>query len=82
MMNPMQGNPMMQLMQMMRGGMNPMQVLQGMAQSQNPQVMNAMKMINGKNPQQLKTMCENMCKQRGFSIEQAAQSLGLQIPQK
>lgn len=82
MMNPMQGNPMMQLMQMMRGGMNPMQVMQSMAQSQNPQVMNAMKMINGKNPQQLKTMCENMCKQRGISVEQIAQQLGLQLPQK
>lgn len=82
MMNPMQGNPMMQLMQMMRGGMNPMQVMQNMAQSQNPQVMNAMKMINGKNPQQLKTMCENMCKQRGVSVEQIAQQLGLQLPQR
>lgn len=82
MMNPMQGNPAMQLMQMMRGGMNPMQVMQSMAQSQNPQVMNAMKMINGKNPQQLKTMCENMCKQRSISVEQIAQQLGLQLPQK
>lgn len=82
MMNPMQGNPLMQLMQMMGGGMNPMQVLQNMAQSQNPQIMNAMKMINGKNPKQLKTMCENMCKQRGVSVEQAAQMLGLQLPQR
>lgn len=82
MINPMRGNPLVQLMQMMGGGMDPMQVMQNMAQSQNPQVMNAMKMINGKNPQQLKTMCENMCKQRGISVEQVAHQLGLQLPQR
>ena len=47
----------MMLVQTMRGGGDPMQLLQKMA-GQNPQVAQALKMIQGKNPQQLKKMAE------------------------
>ena len=42
-------NPLMMLVQTMRGGGDPMQLLQKMA-GQNPQVAQALKMIQGKNP--------------------------------
>ena len=59
-------NPLMMLVQTMRGGGDPMQLLQKMA-GQNPQVAQALKMIQGKNPQQLKTMAENMARQLGIN---------------
>ena len=72
-------NPLMMLAQTMRGGGDPMQLLQKMA-GQNPQVAQALKMIQGKNPQQLKTMAENMAKERGVSINDIARQLGINNP--
>ena len=72
-------NPLMMLVQTMRGGGDPMQLLQKMA-GQNPQVSQALKMIQGKNPQQLKTMAENMAKERGVSINDIARQLGINNP--
>ena len=72
-------NPLMMLVQTMRGGGDPMQLLQKMA-GQNPQVAHALKMIQGKNPQQLKTMAENMAKERGVSINDIARQLGINNP--
>ena len=72
-------NPLMMLVQTMRGGGDPMQLLQKMA-GQNQQVAQALKMIQGKNPQQLKTMAENMAKERGVSINDIARQLGINNP--
>lgn len=58
-----------------------MQMLQQLA-GRNPQAAQVMKMIQGKNQQQLRSMAENMCRERGVSIEQVAQQLGIQIPNK
>ena len=58
-------NPLMMLVQTMRGGGDPMQLLQKMA---------------GQNPQQLKTMAENMAKERGVSINDIARQLGINNP--
>ncbi len=80
-MMPMMNNPAMQLMSMVRNGGNPMQMLQQLA-GRNPQAAQVMRMIRGKNPQQLRSMAENMCRERGTSIEQVAQQLGIQIPNK
>lgn len=77
----MQNNPVMALMQTMRNGGNPMALMQQMAGS-NPQMAQAMKMINGKNVQELETMARNMAKERGMDLEQVAQQFGLQIPGK
>ena len=70
-------NPLMMLVQTMRGGGDPMQLLQKMA-GQNPQVAQAL--IQGQNPQQLKTMAENMAKERGVSINDIARQLGINNP--
>ena len=56
-----------------------MQLLQQMA-GQNPQAAQAMRLIQGKNPQQLQQIAENMAKERGISIDYLARQLGVSIP--
>lgn len=72
-------NPLMQMVGLLQSGGNPMQMLQQMAM-QNPQAAQAMKMIRGKSPQELRQMAENMAKERGTTLDAVAQSLGLTIP--
>lgn len=79
--NPMMNNPVIQMMQYAKQGGSPIQFLQNMA-GNNPQAKMVMQMMNGKNPQQLRNMAENIAKERGTSIEQIAQSLGMQIPNR
>ena len=78
----MAGNPMqmmMQLMSLMRGGGNPMNLLQQMLPgSQQP--MQIMNMISGKSPVQLSEMLNNMAAQRGIDVNQLASSYGLTLP--
>lgn len=69
-------NPIMQMIQMARGGRNPIGMIQSMSGS-NLQAAQLMRMVQGKNPQQLRQMCENMCRERGTTMEQMAQSLGI-----
>ena len=77
--NPMAGNLLAAMMQMMRSGGNPMYLLQQMA-AQDPQVSQAMRMIQGKSPQQLRSMAENMAKERGVSLEGMANQMGITLP--
>ena len=77
--NPMAGNLLAAMMQMMRSGGNPMYLLQQMA-AQDPQVSQAMRMIQGKSPQQLRSMAENMAKERGVSLESMANQMGITLP--
>jgi len=59
-----------------RNGGNPIQLLQQMA-SRNPQAAQVMRMMQGKSSDQLRTMAENMAKERGTSLEQVVKWLGL-----
>ena len=68
----------MQLMQMMRGG-NPMQILMQQAQS-NPQLRQVMQMCNGKTPDQMREMAQQLAQQRGVNLDQLAQQIGLKLP--
>ena len=77
--NPMAGNLLAAMMQMMRSGGNPMYLLQQMA-AQDPTVSQAMRMIQGKSPQQLRSMAENMAKERGVSLEGMANQMGITLP--
>ncbi len=72
-------NPMAMMMQMMRGGGNPNAMLQQMA-NQNPQVRQFMQMINGKSPQQLRQIAENVAKERGTTLNDVARQLGITLP--
>lgn len=72
-------NPMMQLLAAMQRGQNPMALLNQLSRT-NPQIAQALRMINGKSPQQLRQMAENIAKERGVTIEDVARSLGISIP--
>jgi hypothetical protein len=72
-------NPMMQMMGMLRSGRNPNAILQSMAMN-NPQVRQVIQMMNGKTPEQLRQMANNMAAERGTTVEDIARQLGIQIP--
>lgn len=72
-------NPMMQMMGMLRSGRNPNAILHSMAMN-NPQVRQVMQMMNGKTPEQLRQMANNMAAERGTTVEDIARQLGIQIP--
>ena len=67
-------NPLMQLISMTRQGGNPMAMIQA---ANNPQAAQAMKIMQGKSPEQLKQIATNMAKERGMTIEQVMQQLGM-----
>lgn len=77
-MNPVSSNsndPFMRLKQGMAQGQSPIQVLQQMAQQNNPQAIQALQMINGRNFEDCKQMIYRMCQERGFSPEAIAQQI-------
>ena len=67
------------LLRNMQGGMNPNALLSQMARS-DPRAAQALQMLQGKSPDQLRTMAENMARERGTSVEQIARSLGIKLP--
>ena len=73
---PMQNNPLAVLVQSMNSGKNPMALLQQMAR-QNPQIAQAMSLMQGKSPQQLEQMARNMAGERGIDINQMMRQLGI-----
>lgn len=75
----MNNNPLMMALQMAQVGKNPMDMLQSLA-GKNPQIAQAMRLIQGKGPEQLRTMASNMAKERGIDLEQMAQGMGLKLP--
>lgn len=80
MMNPMQmptgSNPLALLIQAAQHGNDPRAMIRQMAQ-QNPQVAQAYRLIDGKSPQQLQTIAQNMARERGIDLNQLVQNLGL-----
>lgn len=67
------------ILRRLQGGMTPDAVLGQMSRS-DPRAAQALGMLKGKNAQQLRQMAENMARERGTSVEQIAQSLGLKLP--
>lgn len=66
----------MQIIRLYKSGGNPMQILSQMAQS-NPQMAQAMKMLEGKNPQQIQQMVQTMADQNGVDLNALAKQFGL-----
>lgn len=64
------------LFQMMQQGVNPNALLNQMAQ-QNPALQQALGLLNGKNQQQKMQVLEDMARQRGTTLQQVAQQMGL-----
>lgn len=74
----MMNNPVMILLNAARSGGNPMQLMQQMAM-QDPRIAQAQQMMQGKSPQQLRQMAENMARERGTDLQSVARSLGIKI---
>lgn len=68
----------MQIIQMVKGGMNPMQTLMGMA-PQNPVIGQAMQMANGRTPWEMRQMVFSLAQRKGVDIGQMARMLGVRI---
>ena len=71
-------NPM-QVIQMLQCGANPNQLMMQLAQN-NPAVRQAMQMVNGKTPDQIRDMAQQIAKQRGIDLNQLTQQLGIRLP--
>lgn len=72
-------NPLQMLMLARQRGMTPAQAMSQIAQ-QNPQLRQAMQLLEGKSQSQQMQMIRNMAAERGIDIEQMAQQMG--IPMK
>lgn len=73
MMNPMQ------IIQAVQNGANPNQLIAQLAQN-NPAIRQAMQMINGKTPDQIRDMAQQRAKQMGVDLNQLAQQWGFKLP--
>ena len=72
----MMNNPLILLIQAAQSGGNPMQIIGQMA-GNNPIMAQGMRLVQGKSPDQLKQMAQNMARERGTTAEAVLQSLGL-----
>lgn len=69
----------MQIIKVYKGGGNPLALMAQMANT-NPEMAQAMQMVDGKSPQQIKQMVQNMANEQGIDLKQLAQQYGLQLP--
>lgn len=58
---------------------NPMQLFNQAARS-NPQVAQVMRLMQGKSPAEFRQVVENMAKERGTTLEQVVNQMGLKLP--
>ena len=70
---------MMQLIQMLRGSGDPMQMLTGMARN-NLQIGQVLQMVNGKTPAEMQQMAYEAARQRGVDLNQLSRQLGIKLP--
>ena len=75
-MNPMMNNPLIILLNNVKNGGNPAQLMLQMAQT-DPRMAQAVNMMKGKRPADLRKMAENMCRERGTTPQMIMRSLGL-----
>ncbi len=65
----------------MNGNLNQLATMvQRMAMSRDPRAAQAMRLMQGKNPQQMRQTVENLAKERGIDLGQLAAGLGIQLP--
>lgn len=69
------GNPLLSLLNAVRNGGNPMQILQQMSGT-DPRIADLMR----KGPSELQSMAESLARQRGIPLDTVFQQLGLQNP--
>ena len=71
-------NPM-RMIQQLQQSANPQQMLMQMAQ-RDPSIQRAMRVANGRTPQQLLDMANQMAQQNRQNLEQLAQQIGVRLP--
>lgn len=59
----------------MRNGNSPEQMLAGMAQG-NPAIAQVLSIVRGKNPAQLEQTARNMARERGIDLDELARNMG------
>ena len=74
--NPTNNDTMQQLMEAMRAGKKPQDVLPKLAK-QDPAVMQAMQIISGNAPQAVTGIIQNLAAKRGVTIPQLMQRIGI-----
>ena len=72
-------NPLVSLMGLVRNGGNPQAMLNQLAQK-DPQIQQAMRMMQGKSSAELRQMAINMAKEKGVNINDVLRQLGVNIP--
>lgn len=72
-------NPM-QIIQMVQRGANPNQLINQLAQT-NPAIRQAMQLMNGKTPNQIRDMVYQTAQQRGVDLNQVARQWGVKLPE-
>ena len=72
----MMNNPVLQMMNAMRSGMQPVNFIQQMAMS-DPRAAQAMQIIRGKTPQELKQIAQNMARERNIDLEDFRKMFGM-----
>lgn len=66
-------NPMVQMINVMRNGGNPEALIQQML-GNNPQIQ---RIVAGKSPHQIMQTAENMCRERGTSVDEVLARVGI-----
>lgn len=78
-MQMLQNNPIMQMMGMLQNSKNPMAVMQKLA-GQNLQLQQVMNITQGKTPQQMQQMAENLAKEKGVNLQEFMKQMGINRP--
>lgn len=69
-------NPIMMLLNIARSGGNPMAAMQQMANN-NPQMRQAVQMMQGKSPAELQQMAQNIARERGIDLNDFLRQMGI-----
>lgn len=69
-------NPLIQILNMAKNGGDPSQLI-NQAINNHPQRQQIQQIIGGKDPQQLMRVAENMCRERGTSIDEVLKQFGI-----
>lgn len=69
-------NPLIQILNMARNGGDPSRLI-NQAINNHPQRQQIQQIIGGKDPQQLMQVAQNMCRERGTSIDEVLKQFGI-----
>ena len=72
-------NQIQQIGAMLNQGINPQHIAMQLAQ-RNPSYRRAMQMINGKTPDQIYDMAQQIAQQQGVNLQQFARQVGVNLP--